>query len=298
MRVAVVDVGSNTARLLVADVDIDGRVHTIDEVRQHLGLGAEIARTGELSVATVARVAEACRMYAKRARRLGAERAETLVTAPGRQGREPRMLVAALAAATRMPVRVLSSDEEGRLAYEGAVAQAQDELPEVVAAVDVGGGSTEIVVGTPLLGAAWIRSIDLGSLRLTGPMLTEDPPRPGAVEAARQAVRAAFAATYPPAPDLALATGGSARAVAKVVGRSFGPHELDEVVERFSRRPAAKVGRALGIDAPRARTVVAGALLLAATSRALGVPLELANGGLREGAALDLATRPVTSLAA
>ena len=298
MRVAVVDVGSNTARLLVAEVSADGRVRTIDELREHLGLGAEIARTGALSEATVARVADTCRGYAKRARRLGVERAEAVVTAPGRQGRDPRRLVAALATATKMPVRVLSPDQEGRLAYEGAIARAQGELPEVVAAVDVGGGSTEIVVGTPLLGAAWIRSIDLGSLRLTGAMLAEDPPRPGAIEAARQAVRAAFVSTMPPAADVALATGGSARAVAKIVGRTFGPHELDEVVERFARRPAAKVGRGLGLDPPRARTIVAGALLLAATSRALGVPLELAHGGLREGAALALASRPVTSLAA
>lgn len=297
MRVAVVDVGSNTARLLVADVDADGYVRAVDEEREHLGLGAEIARAGTLSRETIDEVARACRGYAKLARRLGAERAETIVTAPGRQGRAPGLLVAALARATRLPVRVLSSDEEGRLAYEGAVVRAQGDLPEVVAVVDVGGGSTEIVVGTPLLGAAWVRSIDLGSVRLTRRHLHGDPPTGDQLVAAREAVRVALAHVAAPSPDLALATGGSARAVAKLVGRTFDADDVEAAITLLARRPSAETGRDAGMHPVRAASALGGALLLAETARLLGRRFELARGGLREGAALALATAPVAAAA-
>lgn len=297
MRVAVVDVGSNTARLLVADVSTDGRVRAVDEERRHLGLGAEIARTGTLSRGTVEVVAKTCRGYAKLARRLGAERAETIVTAPGRQGRSPGLLVTALTEATRLPVRVLTSDEEGRLAYEGAVARAQGELPEVVGVVDVGGGSTEVVVGTPLLGAAWVRSIDLGSVRLTRQHLHGDPPSGDELGAAREAVRTAMATVSPPRPDLALATGGSARAVAKLVGRTYDVDDVEAAIAILARRPSATVGRDAGMHPVRAASALGGALLLAETARILDRPLGLARGGLREGAALALATAPVAAAA-
>src|SRR5207344_2557056 len=166
MRVAVIDIGSNTARLLVADVASD-EVATVAEERTYLGLGAEIAQRGSLTLSTVDRIAALAHDYAGTAATHGAERLETVVTAPGRQGRSASLLVAALTSATAAPVRVLTADEEGRLAYDGAIARAERELPEVVGVVDVGGGSTELVVGTPSLGPAWVRSIDLGSLRLT-----------------------------------------------------------------------------------------------------------------------------------
>ncbi len=212
-----------------------------------------------------------------------------IVTAPGRQGTSAGKLKAALAEATGVPVRVLSADSEGGLAYDGAIARSERELPEVVAVVDVGGGSTEIAVGTPLIGAAWIHSADIGSLRLTRACLAGDPPTAAQLAAARQAVDDAFAGVAPPTPDLALAVGGSARALAKIAGFRFDADDLEEIVTGLTRRPAAKAARAFGVSAERAQTLLAGALLLARASRALGAPFELGRGGLREGAALELA---------
>ena len=146
------------------------------------------------------------------AEELGADRSTVIVTAPGRQGGSAAALTDALAEATGLPVRVLTADGEGRLAYDGAVARAGEALPEVVAVVDVGGGSTEIVVGTPLLGAAWTRSADIGSLRLTRAHLHDDPPTARQITAARDAVRGALQRMSPPVPDVAFAVGGSARA--------------------------------------------------------------------------------------
>ena len=103
----------------------------------------------------------------------------------------------ALAGAAGVPTRILAAEEEGALAWEGAVA-ALDEVPESVAVCDVGGGSTQLVVGTRTEGPSWIRSVDLGSLRLTQRLLTADPPSPVAVAEARAEVAEAFASVVPP----------------------------------------------------------------------------------------------------
>ncbi len=297
MRVAVIDVGSNTARLLVASVNAGGSVESVAEERTYLRLGAEIERTGTLSQKKIAAAADTCGAFARRAAELGTARSTVIVTAPGRQGASAAGLTAAISAATGLPVRVLTADDEGRLAYDGAVVRATGELPEVVAVVDVGGGSTEVAVGTPLLGAAWIQSADLGSLRLTHAHLSDDPPTALQVAAATDAVARALDGMRPPVPDIALAVGGSARALAKVVGRRFDGDDLGEAVRILSRRPAAKAARTLGISTERAKTLLAGALLLAGASRALGTAFELGRGGLREGAALELASVPAVAAA-
>jgi exopolyphosphatase / guanosine-5'-triphosphate,3'-diphosphate pyrophosphatase len=289
MRVAVIDVGSNTARLLVATVTAEGRVLPVVEDRAFLRLGAEIEETGTIGTAKIAEAAETCAAFARAAAESDAERATVIVTAPGRQGGAGVRLASTLAEATSLPVRVLSGEGEARLAYDGAVHGTTAPLPEVVGVVDVGGGSTEIAVGTPLLGAAWIASADLGSLRLTRASLPDDPPSADQVAAAREAVARTLAAHEPPRPDLALAVGGSARAIARVVGRTFDADDLERVVKLLRRRPAAKALRSFGIGPERAQTLLAGALLLGGASRVLGVPLELGRGGVREGAALELA---------
>jgi exopolyphosphatase / guanosine-5'-triphosphate,3'-diphosphate pyrophosphatase len=297
MRVAIIDVGSNTARLLVAEISPSGAVVEIARDRVYLSLGAELARRGELSDAKIEEAAEVARRFAALASEHDLDHAEMIVTAPGRRGPSAPLLTRALQNASGWPVRVLSADDEGRLAYDGAVARTRV-LPEVVAVVDVGGGSSEIVVGTPLLGAAWVRSLDTGSLRLTQHYLASDPPSKRQLAAARDSVRRALADVDPPEPDLALAAGGSARAIAKVVGRTFGRHELDEVARTFLRRSSRRTARALSIHPSRAETVVAGAIVLSEISQAIGRRLELADGGLREGAALSLALQASTAVAA
>jgi exopolyphosphatase/guanosine-5'-triphosphate,3'-diphosphate pyrophosphatase len=297
MRVAVIDVGSNTARLLVATVDSDGSFERVAEERSYLRLGAEIERTGTIGRKKIAAAAATCGAYVGRAAELGAVRATVIVTAPGRQAGSAAALTAALREATGLPVRVLTATVEGRLAFEGAVASAAGDLPDTVAVVDVGGGSTELAVGTSLLGAAWTRSADLGSLRLTRAHLHGDPPTTAQLTAAADAVQPAFAGMSPPTADVAFAVGGSARALAKIVGRRFDADDLDAAVKILSRRPAAKAARRFGIDAQRAETLVAGALLLAEASRVLRTSLELGRGGLREGAALELASEPAVAAA-
>lgn len=293
MRVGVIDIGSNTARLLVARIDGDV-VEPLEQAKDFLRLGAEIERRGTLRRRTVARAAESAATFAARAEEHAVERAEVLITAPGRQDDAPGALVRALAAATGWPVRVLSHREEGSLAFEGAVACAPS-APDVVGVVDVGGGSTEVVVGTPSLGAAWVHSLDLGSLRLTRRCLPDAAPTSDQVEHARSLVRRSLRDVTAPRPDAVFAVGGTARAVGRAIGSPFGADELDDLIRAFTGRSSAKATRTLGVDQDRAVTLLGGALLLQAASELLGRELEVGRGGLREGAALALAHRPVAA---
>ena len=289
MRVGVIDVGSNTVRLLVATVAGD-EVRSVREERQHLGLGEEILLHGRVRSSKLDEVREVTGEYARIARKLGVRDLETVVTAPGRQGSSPEHLVDVIRRATAGDVRVVSAEEEGRLAFSGAVSRANPG-EGVVAVCDVGGGSTEVVVGTELIGPAWVRSVDLGSLRLTASLLHGNPPTGAEIDDARTAVRSGLAALAPPQPEIALATGGSARAVARVVGHEYGPGELERLVDVLASRPAAESANALGIRPDRARTLLAGALILEEVSRLLGQPFTPSRGGIREGAALRLAAR-------
>ena len=165
MRVAIVDVGANTLRLLVAGPS-GQRVEPLHLEREALGLGEEIERYGYITAPKSAEAAEVARAQTRRARRLGCERVEIIVTSPGRQSANGDEFAALLSEAAGVRARVLSAEEEGALAWDGAVA-ALDDPPESIAVCDIGGGSTQIVVGTLESGPAWVRSVDLGSLRLT-----------------------------------------------------------------------------------------------------------------------------------
>jgi exopolyphosphatase/guanosine-5'-triphosphate,3'-diphosphate pyrophosphatase len=288
MRVGIIDIGSNTARLLVAARD-GLAVSGLHEERALLALGDEIERFGRISDVKLAETAEWAKRYARRARELGCGSIDVIVTAPGRQSENGRALVRLLSRATGVPVRVLSAEEEGRLAYEGAIAQARS-LPERVAVCDVGGGSTEVVAGRLSRGPSFCRSLDIGSLRLTRRRLDADPPGKKAVAAARGEVEAHFDGIDVPVVDAALATGGSARSLRKLAGRTLGEKELAGAVKAISKLTSGRLAREYRLDPLRAQTLLAGALILAEAQRRLGVPLEVARGGLREGAASTLLT--------
>lgn len=289
MRVAVVDVGSNSLRLLVAEHGPEG-LETVDRARAYLGLGAEVERSGRLTEERIAAAAVCVRAYAARARELRADDLVVLVTAPGRQSANADRLVAELAAAAGAPVSVLTAAEEAALAFNGAVAGLEDE-PAGIAVCDVGGGSTEIAAGTVRAGVAWSCSLDLGALRLAARRIDRDPPGKKAVAAARAEAAALLAGVDPPPVALAFATGGTARALGRVVGAPLGPDELAAALRKLARRSSGELVRRHGVSRERARTLAAGAAILAAVQERVGVPLEIARGGLREGAVLELAGR-------
>ena len=288
MRVAIVDVGANTLRLLVAAPDGAGGVRSVRAERTQLGLGEEIESSGgTIGAVKLEAAAAVAKDYVRRARRARCDLIEILVTSPGRQAANGQALVAALEDASGVVVRVLGCDEEGELAWRGAVACAE-EPPESVAVCDVGGGSTQLAVGTLDEGPAWTRSVDIGSLRLARRVFESDPPRKRELARAREEVAAALEELTPPLPLAALATGGTARALRRVVGGSLGEAELEAALRKLGKRTTAEISRDFGVDRDRARTFLAGTMILAGVQMLLATPLTVAQGGLREGAALAL----------
>jgi exopolyphosphatase/guanosine-5'-triphosphate,3'-diphosphate pyrophosphatase len=282
MVVAIIDVGSNSVRLLVAEVD--GDVTQLRRERVYLRLGDDAYCLGRISQEKLEQASAVATSFSRIARELGADTLETIVTAPGRQSSNAQELVRTLASATRAPVVVLSC-----LAWEGAIARLETP-PEVVAVVDLGGGSCELAVGTPRLGPVWVRSFDAGALRVTRAFLEGDPPSEKGIERARAEIgRLVAADSKPPRPDLTLAVGGTARATSRIVGRRFGAKGLDELVERLAALRTTKAAAHFGITSARAETLLGGALVLAEVARLADTDFELGRGGLREGAALSLA---------
>jgi len=284
VRIGVLDVGSNTTRLLVASVE-HGEVVPLDKEKVRLSLGEEIERYGVVSDVHIVAAAKAVRKLAAAARKQGIESLDVFVTAPGRQSGNAHALVAALTRAAGVPVRVLTTEEEGRLAYGGAVATAPIELPGTIAVCDVGGASTEIAVGSPGRVPDWVCSVDLGSVRLTTRL---DSDRFGDDEHGDALVEtgSAFAGVEPARVEAALAVGGSARAARRLVGSTLGADELAEALRLVRRNPPRTISRRFGVDRARARILPAGLVILAEVQSRIGVPLHVCDGGIREGAVL------------
>jgi len=287
MNVGVIDIGSNTARLLVATVE-GGDVTQLHRERHYLRLGDDVHTLGRIGQQKLRETSEVAKRFAHIARKCGAEQLETIVTAPGRQASNGEKLIKALKKATQSPVIVLTGEEEGRLAWEGAVARV-DDPPETIAVVDLGGGSCELAVGTPSGGPSWVRSLDAGALRMTRTFLAGDPPSRKRVQRARDEIRALVAMFDAPSPDAALSVGGTARALGRIVGRRFGADPLDQLATIISDTTAESLTRDHGITPQRAQTLFGGTLVLAEIARLLDSELEVGRGGLREGAALTIA---------
>jgi exopolyphosphatase / guanosine-5'-triphosphate,3'-diphosphate pyrophosphatase len=284
MHVAAIDVGSNTVRLLVATLD-GGSVKPVHQERTAVGLAREIERTGRIPGEKIAHAARVARRYARDAAKVGAVTTEVLVTAPARQSANGDELVEAIASATGLPVRALSAEEEGRLAFSG-VLSTFPAPPASVAVCDVGGGSTQLVFGTAA-GPVWFRTLDIGSLRLAQRHLIHDPPRVEELDELRASIEASFAGHASPLPRCAVATGGTARALRRVVGRTLGAKQLAKAEAVLGSAPARDLAERFRFPLWRAQTVLAGALVLAEAQRRLGVPLVVARAGLREGAVLE-----------
>jgi exopolyphosphatase / guanosine-5'-triphosphate,3'-diphosphate pyrophosphatase len=288
MRAAILDVGSNTVRLLVAAQGSRG-LKTVFADGVHLGLASDIEREGWISASKLAEAHVLATHYAELARDHGANRIEVVVTAPGRQSSNADALVDALSSGASAPVRVLSAEEEGSLAFAGAVGSLTSPT-ESIAVCDIGGGSTQLLAGT-LDGPAWMRPIDLGSLRLTARCLKSDPPTEGELDLARNEVELGFDALTPPLVRTMLATGGTARALRRLAGRKLGPKELERCLLLAVSAPSTVLAADHGLQPARARTLAAGTLILSEAQRRFGIPVKVAREGVREGAILSLLAR-------
>jgi exopolyphosphatase/guanosine-5'-triphosphate,3'-diphosphate pyrophosphatase len=192
-RVAAIDCGTNSIRLLVADAGDRGLVDVVRRM-QIVRLGEGVDRTGRLSEAALARTFAALDDYAAEIRRLGGERVRMVATSASRDADNRAAFVAGVMQRLGVQPEVVSGDEEGALSFTGATRELQGfgafDPPYLVC--DIGGGSTEFVLGDdggPHTG----RSVDVGCVRLTERHLRDDPPTVQQVDAARSDIEAAIA---------------------------------------------------------------------------------------------------------
>ena len=288
MRCACIDIGSNTTRLLVAEAGPAGLTEVVQR-RAFTRIGRSLDAFGTIPEATIAAVADVVAEQRATAQEHGCERIRVVATAAIRRAANGAALVHALRERTGLDADVLSGEDEARLAFHGA-ARTLDPRPRgTLAVVDVGGGSTEIAIGSLAGGVRWAHSFPVGSSSLHA-ACAGDPPSELDLARMRARAREGFAGAAIPAAADAVAVGGSAASLPLIVGPVLDAPALERALGVLAGAPAAEVARMHGLAHERTQLLPAGILVLDAAAQALGGrPLRIGRGGLREGVVLELA---------
>jgi exopolyphosphatase/guanosine-5'-triphosphate,3'-diphosphate pyrophosphatase len=289
-RCACIDIGSNTTRLLVAEGG-QPRPRELFAERAFTRLGSALDLRGEIAAQKVAEVAAVVARQVLLAREHGVDEPRIVATSAVRAAVNAAALKEAVTSACGIELDILSGEDEARLAFAGAIGMLASAPPGRLGVVDVGGGSTELVVGSVEGGVTWSVSLPLGSCTVTDRDLPSDPPTAAELARLRAKLARAFAGVRAPQPATAYAVGGSATSLQRLVGNVLSTDTLSRGLQALVTHPADDVALALGLHAERARLLPAGLLLLDAASRALNAPLQLAGGGLREGVVMEQLAR-------
>lgn len=164
MRVAAIDCGTNSIRLLVADIDDTG-MHELVRDMQVVRLGQGVDATGRFADEAIARTLAACDGYARTCRELDVERIRFVATSATRDAGNRDQFIEGVHARLGVFPDVISGDEEAALSFAGATRELRGQAPSPFLVIDIGGGSTEFVLGTEAPAAA--RSVDIGCVRMT-----------------------------------------------------------------------------------------------------------------------------------
>jgi exopolyphosphatase/guanosine-5'-triphosphate,3'-diphosphate pyrophosphatase len=288
MVCACIDIGSNTTRVLVAEAR-GGRLTEVLQRRAFTRIGRGLGAGGSIPRAKIDEVVRVVSEQRGLAEAAGAQALRAVATAAIRGAANREEVVAAVADACDVELVVLDGDEEARLAFLGATRTHERAIAGRVGVVDVGGGSTEIAVGTVADGVQWSASFPLGSSRLTDEHLRSDPPAADELRAMHVRAQEALGGLDVPPAAYAMGVGGSATSLRRVVGPVLDGASLERALAVLAAEPAAAVARRFAIERERVALLPAGILLLAAAARRLGQPLRIGCGGLREGVLLDLA---------
>jgi exopolyphosphatase / guanosine-5'-triphosphate,3'-diphosphate pyrophosphatase len=283
MVCACIDIGTNTTRVLVAHAR-DGRLEEVLQQKAMTRLGRGLKAGGTLSEEKIAQTAQVVAEQRALAHKLGVEHIRTVATAVIRKAANKHEFCQAVG-----DVQVLDGAEEARLAFLGATRTLGSPLPGRVGVIDVGGGSTEIAVGTLRTGVEWSASFDFGSGFLADSYLHTDPPAASELQAVRAHAAGVLEGVRPPAVLNAVAVGGSAASLRRLVGAVLEPETLQRALRVLSGAPAEEVARRFDLDPERVKLLPAGILALDAAAQTLGRPLQIGRGGLREGVLLDIA---------
>jgi exopolyphosphatase/guanosine-5'-triphosphate,3'-diphosphate pyrophosphatase len=248
-------------------------------------LDADLAIPGAKLLEVVDVVAQQSRI----AHELGVERLRCVATAAVRRASNRDALAELIEQRCGgLRMETLSEEQEARFAFTGAAWAARPEPDAMVAVVDAGGGSTELVVAAVQAGFhprdIWWESIPIGSSDVSTRWLHSDPPTPGELTAARAGVEALFSPVKAPANvRRAIAVGGSATTLRTIAGDVLEPETLKQLTREAAGLTALELAARFSVDPQRASLLLGGLLILGAASTVLGAVLEIGGGGLREG---------------
>jgi exopolyphosphatase/guanosine-5'-triphosphate,3'-diphosphate pyrophosphatase len=290
-RVGVVDLGTNSTRLLVGDVE-DGVVHEVERRLAITRLGEGVDERRLLLPTALARVRNVLADYRRALEANGVERTLALATSAVRDAENGEAFLGEVEWSYGFETRLLSGDEEARLTFQGV--GAGRELPPGTMVVDVGGGSTELVL------ADWHRSLDLGCVRLTERFLRSDPPAAAELEACRRHVRELLPSDPRPTHMIGVAGTVTTLAVlslgldeedpALVHGHRLEADWVEATAAELAALPVAALRTLQGLHPDRAPVIVAGALVVTEALRHFGLNvLEVSEHDLLHGAALATA---------
>ncbi len=287
MLCAAIDIGSNTTRVLVAEPG-DGQLRKVMEQRAYTRINKAIRDAGKIPDEKAAEVADVVATQVRLARELGAETIRAVATAAVREASNGAAVAERIGEEAGVPVEILSEEEEGRLSFIGATKTLGHPVQGRVGVVDVGGGSTEIILGTVPGGVQEVRSWRVGSGVLADELIASDPPSAAEIRKVRDRIDDLFAGVEVDQPAQAVAVGGSATSLRRLVGAVLEYETLERGVRVLCGDPSAEVARRFELDPERVRILATGVLLLEKLSELLGQPLQIGKGGLREGVVLDL----------
>ena len=287
MLCAAIDIGSNTTRVLVAE-PIDGQLKKVMEQRAYTRISKAVDADGAINAEKIAEVGELVATQVRLARELGAVEIRAVATAAVREATNGAEVAAAISAAAGVEVEVLSGEEEGRLAFIGATKSLGHPVEGPIGVVDIGGGSTEVILGTTTEGVDVVRSWQIGSGVLADELISSDPPSASEIRRVRDHIEDFFDGVEIPHPAQAVAVGGSATSLRRLVGAVLEYETLERSIRVLSADPAAEAAKRFELDPRRVKILTTGVLLLEKVSELLGQPLQIGKGGLREGIILDL----------
>jgi exopolyphosphatase/guanosine-5'-triphosphate,3'-diphosphate pyrophosphatase len=306
MRVAVVDIGTNTTRVLVADVE-DGRVRELARKTKVTRLGEGVDATGRLNDGAIERVTSTLTDYKRVIDELRPERTIALATSATRDSANGDEFRQMLHDRFELDAHIIPGDEEARLTFLGATAaRPSGDGPFVV--IDIGGGSTEYVIGRAGSDPDFRVSTQAGSVRQTERHLKEDPPSDEDLLALRAAIRSILDEAIPAGVRTQIAGGiavaGTATSLA-AIDQKLDPYDPEKVdgyrllIEANDRMlgelaaiPLEERRQVPGLHPDRAPTIVAGTAILLESMRLFELAgVEVSEADILHGAALDLAAK-------
>ena len=301
MRVAAIDVGTNTCLLLIADVTPDGKIEKVVHDEAHVvRLGQGVAKSKKFHPEALQRAEDSFRQFARTIHSSKVDRTMACATSAARDVTNSQALLD-LGLKYKIPVEIITGEEEAELTFRGTI---DDVLTEPVAIIDVGGGSTEFIIGDAN-GIQTRTSIDIGSVRLTEKFITEHPVLPDQLEKVKayitEQLQGLKEKVSAPAGTRVIAVAGTPTTLAamdqgfafdskRVQGHTLTNERLKYWLNRLADMGVQERRAITGMDSKRADVIVAGAMILLMSSEAFGsTQLEVSTKGLRYGIAKMLA---------